>query len=99
MILNTIHLLILLAVLQVADVASTAYAIRRGIGHETNPVMVWLIDHLGLALGLLLPKVALLSLLYLYALTYPLFAAYVLGAMSALYAWVVFSNFRVIRAA
>lgn len=96
---NTSHLLILLAVLQVVDVASTAYAIRRGIGYEANPVMAWLIDRLGLVLGLLLSKVVMLSLLYLYSLTYPLFAAYVLGGMSALYAWIVFGNVRVVLAA
>lgn len=96
---NPIYLFILLFALQVADVASTAYAIKRGIGHEANPVMAWLIDRLGLALGLLLPKAVMLSLLYSYALTYPLFAAYVLGAMSALYAWIVFRNVRVVLVA
>lgn len=90
--LNTLYLFILLAVLQIADVGSTAYAIKRGIGHEANPVMVWLIDQLGLVIGLLLPKIVMLLLLYFYALTYPLFAAYVLGAMSVLYAVVVFKN-------
>lgn len=95
---NPIYLFILLFALQVADVASTAYVIRRGIGHEANPVMGWLISRLGLTLGLLLPKLAMLVLIYLYVLPVA-YAVPILSALIALYAWIVFKNVRVIRAA
>lgn len=93
---NTLYLFIFLVALQVADVATTAYAIRRNVGREANPIMAWLIDDLGLAVALLLPKAIMLFLLYRYVLPGE-FAAPILGAFIALYAWVVFCNVMVIR--
>lgn len=91
----TLSLFILLLALQVADVASTAYVIDRGIGRETNPLMIWLIDSLGLAFGLLLPKVVMLSLIYLFAIKGE-YAACLLGGLVALYVIVIFNNAKVI---
>ena len=42
-----IHIIILIAVLQVVDIATTVYILRTGIGVEGNPVMRKLIEKLG----------------------------------------------------
>lgn len=85
----------ILAALQLADIATTAYAIRSRIAHESNPVMAWLIDNLGLAIALVIPKVLVLYMLYHYVL--PLaWAGYIIGALVVLYSVVVVSNCAVI---
>jgi hypothetical protein len=60
--------------------------------------MAWLIGRIGLAAGLVLPKVGVVLLFYLFVLPDP-HAVYALGALVALYAWVVLSNVGVIRRA
>ena len=42
-----VHIIILIAVLQVVDIVTTVYILRKGIGREGNPVMRKLIEKLG----------------------------------------------------
>lgn len=44
-----VHIIILIAVLQVVDIATTVYILRTGIGYEANPIMRKLIEKLGSA--------------------------------------------------
>lgn len=88
-------LFLVLVLLQVADVATTYRIIRKGMGREANPVMAWLIAKLGLALGLVAPKMAMLALVYLFVLEQ---CPYVLAPLIALYLWAIFNNAKVIRA-
>lgn len=93
-----ISMLIVLTVLQVADVLTTYYIVKRGIGYESNRAMAWLIARLGLVAGLVLAKAAIVLLLYLLVLPDP-HAAYVLAALIGLYTWVLANNAGVIRRA
>lgn len=90
------QLLATVAALQIADVASTVYAIRSSLGRERNPIMARVIGKLGLPLGLLLPKAILMLILYLFSTTYASVAVYVLAALATLYTAVVLNNTRVI---
>lgn len=94
----SISLLIGFSLLQIADVGTTYYIIKRGIGYESNKAMEWLIGRIGLIAGLALPKAVIILLAYLLVLPAP-HAAYVLGALIALYTWVVVHNAGVIRRA
>lgn len=87
-------LLALLMALQIADVCTTYFVISRGIGHEANPIMLWMLDSFGLLPGLLIPKAAMLSLVGLYLLAYPV----ALALLCLGYAIVVYRNVKVIRA-
>ena len=69
-----------LVALQLADAASTIYIIRRGIGVEANPAMRWVIAKIGAVAGLLLPKMAVMLLAYLFVLG----SGYAIYALSAL---------------
>ena len=56
--------LILIAVLQVVDIVTTVYILRKGIGREGNPVMRKLIEKLGSpAVALVVTKVPLMAVL------------------------------------
>ena len=57
-----VHILILIAVLQVVDIATTVYILRTGIGREGNPVMRKLIEAFGSpAAALIVTKVPLVE--------------------------------------
>ena len=51
------HLMIAVIVLQVLDVLTTLYVLRKKAGVETNPIMRKLMDTFGPELGLIAPKV------------------------------------------
>ena len=53
-------LLLFLVVLQVLDVATTIYAIERCNARESNKLVLWLMQHLGLLTGLLVVKLVML---------------------------------------
>jgi hypothetical protein len=63
--------LLVLAILQLCDGLLTARVLARG-GWELNPVMHYLMDKLGITAGLILPKLVLTVLLWLYVSNYPL---------------------------
>lgn len=85
-----------LVVLQLADIATTFYIISRQIGREANPVMAWIIRKCGLAPGLLLPKAAVLTALYLALLEHSM-PHWMLAGLIILYGWVIYNNVGVIR--
>ena len=90
-------MLYLLIFLQLADIATTHYALRTGIGTEGNPVLRKLFDRFGHEPVLLAIKVAFIALL-VWAVPYIEAAGYrpVLWGIAALYVWVVVNNARVI---
>ena len=56
------HILILIAVLQAVDIATTAYVLRTGIGYEANPIMRKLIEVFGSApVAMIVTKVPLVA--------------------------------------
>lgn len=59
------HLLVLLAFVILADVATTVYALRRFDGRlgEANPAIAWLIERIGLVPALVLSHLGLFLLL------------------------------------
>lgn len=84
-------LFVIFTVMQAADAVTTAYVIDRKIGREVNPLMLLAIQKLGFTLGLFLPKVIVLTLIYLYAMN-----VYILAGLIALYSWVLLNNVLVI---
>lgn len=91
----TLYLFIFLVLLQVADVESTCRVIGMGIGHEANPVMAWLIRTLGLLPGLILPKLIVMVLVYVFALELP-YIDYLLLILVWFYIFIVFNNVRIV---
>lgn len=89
-------LFLALVALQIADVATTHYAIKHRIGEEANGIMRGLMDLFGVLPALIGTKVIFLSLAW-YTLRFDN-AAWAIGALCALYAWVGWNNFRVIKA-
>lgn len=63
---NCFALLVIFVVLNCIDVVSTAYIIHNGFGREANPVMAFLIKHLELPLGLIVPKIFMIALVARY---------------------------------
>ena len=84
-------MIILLAMLQVLDVATTWYAIEKAGAGEGNPVARWFIEKLGLIPGLLALKGTLAALLWLTGIS-----GIVLQFACALYVFVVLNNAYVI---
>ncbi|MCD5326775.1 DUF5658 family protein [Chromobacterium piscinae] len=54
-------LMIIVAIQQLLDVASTCYALRSGIGREANGWLAYLMNYIGVLPTLLLTKLALLA--------------------------------------
>jgi hypothetical protein len=86
-----------LILLQLADIASTHYALKSGAGTEGNPILRRLFDKFGHEKVLLAIKGAFIAWL-LWAAPLLEAAGYgaVLWAIAALYVWVVWNNARVI---
>jgi hypothetical protein len=82
-----------LILLQLADIATTHYALRTGIGTEANPVLRKLFDRFGHEPVLLAIKGAFIALLWWAA---PLVPVEVLWVLAAFYVWVVGSNLKLI---
>jgi hypothetical protein len=90
---STEYLAHLLVILQLADLGTTHYALKTGLGREANPVMRKLFDRFGHEPVLLVVKGALIALLLWGA---PLVPIEVLWLIVALYVWVVGNNLYVI---
>ncbi len=84
------------ALLQVADVWTTNYIVSRGIGYEANKVMAYAIKTIGLLPGLLIPKLAMLALVFVFIL-HVAYGEYILGLLIFLYAYVIANNIKVIQ--
>jgi hypothetical protein len=88
-----VRMIYLIILLQLADIATTHYALRTGIGTEGNPVLRKLFDKFGHEPVLLVGKAAFIAFVwYFQDLIHPL--AY--GLLLGLYIWVVANNVQVI---
>jgi Domain of unknown function (DUF5658) len=90
-----LKLTVLLLLLQVSDVGTTAYALKRGIGAEGNPVVAKLIKAMGIIPGLLMVKALLLGPVIYIAYTRDYTQALIV--LVVIYAAVVINNVVVIR--
>ena len=91
------HIIILIAVLQVVDIATTAYILRTGIGYEANPIMRKLIEVFGSApVAMIVTKVPLVAVVA-WAASQGTVSTEVLWACAALSAAVAVNNLLVIK--
>lgn len=90
-----LELLVLFAALQVLDIWTTYTALKLG-GSELNPVMRWIMSRFGVLPALLFMKIVVVALAYKYIYPVP-DLAWVLGAVSAFYAYVVYNNIKAIK--
>ena len=88
---NVMPLIYLLLALQVADVATTLYVLRKGKGAEGNPLARKLMAWFGPELGLALPKIALAGAIWTFRDTTP---AWAYALLCALYIVIVGNNLR-----
>jgi len=89
-------MLYFLIILQLADIATTHYALRTGIGREANPVLKRLFDKFGHEVVLIAAKGAFITLLWIWQ---DYTHVYALVFLCGLYAWVIGNNVNVIRKA
>ena len=86
-------MLYLLIALQLADIATTHYALRQKIGVEANPLLRTLFDKFGHEVVLLVTKgVFVAFLVYFYEYIY----VEALYLVAALYCYVIYNNLKVI---
>ena len=91
------HIFILICILQVLDVVTTLYCLRKGIGTEANPVMRKLIEKLGSpAVALVVTKVPLVAVLA-WAASQGTVSTEVLWGCAAISALVAANNLWVIK--
>jgi hypothetical protein len=86
-------MLYLLIALQLADIATTHYALRTGIGQEANPLLRKLFDKFGHEVVLLVTKGAFIVFLWF---AHPYILTEVLYLVAAGYVWVIWNNLSVI---
>lgn len=89
----TNYLLILITILQIADIATTYIALSRKIGTESNGVLAWLFDKVGMVPTLLVTKGAFIGLLWA---TAPYQIVPVLAGLALLYGIVIWNNLKVL---
>ena len=85
------HLVYLLLALQVADLATTLYVLRKGTGAEGNPVARKLMDFFGPELGLALPKILFAMAIWTFRATTP---AWAFALLCMLYLVIVANNMK-----
>ena len=84
-------LVYLLLALQVLDLATTLYVLRKGTGAEANPIARKLMDFFGPELGLALPKLLIAGVIWTVRDTTP---PIVFAGLCALYLVIVGNNLR-----
>ena len=90
---NYILLAIFIA-LQAGDFYTTYNILKTGKGYEANPALAWVFSKIGYVTGLTIVK-ALAIAVGVYAAQF-WNGYYVLAPMTALYAWVVYNNYKVL---
>ena len=91
---NYILLAIFIA-LQCGDFYTTYTILKTGKGHEANPILAWVFNKIGYTAGLAIFKgIAIIAGVYAAQLSN---GYYVLAPMVALYTWVVWNNFKVLK--
>ncbi len=89
------ELLILLAILQVADAVTTVRFLRAG-AKELNPILQFLIEEVGVFFALLLTKSAVIVFgVYIY--NHGDIATPILACLDLFYAFVVVNNYRIVK--
>lgn len=92
-----VHIIILIAVLQVVDIATTVYILRTGIGYEANPFMRKLIEKVGSApVALIVAKAPFVAAL-VWAAVHGVVSTEALWACAAISAAVAVNNLWVIK--
>ena len=87
-------LLIFFIALQAGDFYTTYIILKTGKGYEANPILRWVFDKIGYTAGLAIFK-GLAVAVGVYAAQF-WNGYYVLAPMTALYAWVVYNNYKVL---
>ena len=80
-----------LLVLQVLDLATTLYVLRKGTGAEGNPLARKLMAFFGPELGLALPKIALAGAIWTFRASTP---AIVFAGLCVVYVFIVANNLK-----
>ena len=78
--------------LQCADFYTTYTIIKSGKGHEANPILAWIFDKIGFDIGLGIFK-GLCIVIGIFLLN----VWYALAILDALYIWVLFNNYKVLK--
>ena len=94
---TTTELLILFAALQLLDIYTTLRVLRAG-GRELNPVMAWLMAHMGVPQALVAMKVIVVLTVIWASLWLLLLPLWVLVVLCVLYVAVVVNTMHVLRA-
>lgn len=90
---SNLHLFLILAALQAADMATTVGVLKRG-GREANPFMAWVFSRVGTVPGFLATKTAFLAVLWIYLDQVHLYA---MAGLAVIYAVVVVNNAKVLK--
>jgi hypothetical protein len=91
---NYILLAIFIA-LQAGDFYTTYTILKTGKGYEANPILAWIFNKIGYTAGLAIFK-GMAIIVGVYAAQF-WNGYYVLAPMVALYSWVVWNNFNVLK--
>jgi uncharacterized BrkB/YihY/UPF0761 family membrane protein len=89
-------LVVAFIVLNVLDMVLTDRIIDRG-GHESNPLLAWVMGRPGTNWGLFKMGIAFLAVVLLYAFAPPVWREVALGALIAAWVYVVYHNATVLR--
>jgi len=89
----------LFVALQCGDAWTTINVINSGKGHEANPIMAWLFDKIGMYLGFIVAKSAtILAVGFIVYTALELAATFALVVFNLLYAYVVYQNYKILKA-
>jgi len=89
----------LFVILQFLDFWTTYHVINSGKGHEGNPIMAWLFAKIGIIEGFVLMKTASILAVGFIVYTVPFNASiFALTIFNVLYAYVVYQNYRILKA-
>jgi hypothetical protein len=91
---TSLHLVLLLAALQIADAASTLYFLKHTQMHEANPILRWAFDRFGPVTSLLVSKGVFVAAVWYYHDVLPM---WMLWSAAVFYVGVVVWNVYNIR--
>ena len=92
-------LLVIFILLQFLDFWTTYNVIKSGKGHEGNPIMAWVFAKIGIIGGFAFIKTVMLIIVGYIVYTVPVNASiFALTIFNVLYAYVVYQNYRILKA-
>ena len=83
----------LFVALQFGDAWTTIQCINQDKGHEANGLMTWLFSKIGMVQALMITKVGICGLAWILK-----DIALAIGVIDVLYAYVVYQNYRILKA-